>query len=65
MASKLLLSAKLFKRQMKSLADSNNKESEMGNDIFSEAIGLKNKGVVTGSGRYSARRDARKKVTSS
>ena len=50
---------------MKSLADSNNKESEMGNDFFSEAIGLKNKGIVTGSGRYSAHRDARKKVTSS
>ena len=50
---------------MKSLADSNNKESEMGNDIFSEAIGLKNKGVVTGSGCYSARRGSRKKVTSS
>ena len=28
-------------------------------------LGLKNKGVVTGSGRYSARRDARKKITSS
>ena len=50
---------------MKSLVDSNNKESEMGNDIFSEAIGLKNKGVVKGSGRCSAHRDSRKKVTSS
>ena len=43
MVSKLLLSAKLFKRQMKSLVDSNNKESEMGNDIFSEAIGKETK----------------------
>ena len=43
MVSKLLLSAKLFKKQMKSLADSNNKESEMGNDIFSEAIGKETK----------------------
>ena len=43
MVSKLLLSAKLFICLLKSLADSNNKESEMGNDFFSEAIGKETK----------------------